>query len=157
VQRVLIFGRGGAGKSTLATRLGQQLGLPVIELDQLFWSSHLEPMPPDRWEDTTAAVAAADRWIIEGDLGPFDVLAPRLVRADTIIVLDYSLSRCAWRSLRRGREQLDFWRWVISWRRRSRPQLLTSLQQHAPDTPLHLLRKPRDCKDLLPRLRPPAT
>jgi len=36
VKRVIVVGPGASGKSTLATRLGQITGLPVIELDKLF-------------------------------------------------------------------------------------------------------------------------
>ena len=36
VQRVIILGRGGAGKSTVSRRLGKLVGLPVIELDKHF-------------------------------------------------------------------------------------------------------------------------
>jgi shikimate kinase len=38
MRRILILGRGGAGKSTLAARLGATLALPVIELDKHFWA-----------------------------------------------------------------------------------------------------------------------
>ena len=37
VRRVVILGPGASGKSTLAVRLGQITGPPVIELDQRFW------------------------------------------------------------------------------------------------------------------------
>jgi Isopentenyl transferase len=37
VKRVMIVGPGAAGKSTFAVRLAEITGLPVIELDQLFW------------------------------------------------------------------------------------------------------------------------
>lgn len=36
MRRVLIIGNSGGGKSTLARRLGEKLGLPVIHLDVLF-------------------------------------------------------------------------------------------------------------------------
>lgn len=48
MKRVVILGRGGAGKSTLAARLGEITGLPVIELDKSFWragQNTLEAMP----------------------------------------------------------------------------------------------------------------
>ncbi|HWG11945.1 MAG TPA: hypothetical protein VG268_01600 [Streptosporangiaceae bacterium] len=41
MRRVVILGRGGAGKSTLARDLSGRTGLPVAELDALFW----EPGP----------------------------------------------------------------------------------------------------------------
>src|SRR5437879_1477660 len=44
VQRVVILGRGGAGKSTAARRLGELVGLPIIELDKHFWQPGLAPL-----------------------------------------------------------------------------------------------------------------
>ncbi len=55
-------------------------------------------------------------WIMDGDLGTYDVLTPRLRTADTICWLDFALWRCAWRSLRRGRERADYWQWVLLYR-----------------------------------------
>lgn len=46
VQRVVVLGRGGAGKSTLAWRLGEVTGLPVVELDTLFWQAGLTAADP---------------------------------------------------------------------------------------------------------------
>jgi hypothetical protein len=48
MQRVVILGRGGAGKSTVANRLGEAFGLPVIELDKHFWQPGLVPLPRDQ-------------------------------------------------------------------------------------------------------------
>jgi dephospho-CoA kinase len=42
-RRVVILGRGGAGKSTFAARLGAVTGIPVIELDTVFWRADLTP------------------------------------------------------------------------------------------------------------------
>jgi adenylate kinase family enzyme len=143
VQRVVVLGRGGAGKSTLAGVLGTATGLPVVELDQHFWGPGLEATPPDRWAVVQGGLAAADRWIMDGDLGPYDVLDVRLRRADTVLLLDYSFPRCAWRALRRSRERADFWLWVWSWRRRHRPLLMDAIATHASGATLHVLRNPR--------------
>ena len=74
MERVVILGRGGAGKSTLAVALGAVTGLPVIELDKHFWGPGLEAMPPEKWATVQGELARADRWIMDGDLGPYDVL-----------------------------------------------------------------------------------
>lgn len=131
MNRVVILGRGGAGKSTLARRLGARTGLPVIELDTEFWPADLEPRPPDDWARHQADLAARDRWIMDGDLGPHDVLEPRLRRADTVVILNLPLWLCATRALRRGARRLDFWSWTINWRRRDLPRIRAALDAHA--------------------------
>ena len=57
-----------------------------------------------------------DGWIMDGDLGPYDAVEVRLRAADTVIFLDFSLVRCAWRALRRSRERADFWLWLLQYR-----------------------------------------
>src|SRR5690606_37268782 len=37
MQRIVILGCSGTGKSTLAQAIGARLGLPVVHLDSLFW------------------------------------------------------------------------------------------------------------------------
>jgi integrase len=66
-------------------------------------------------------IVAEDRWIIEGDLGHYDAVDVRLRAADTIILLDFSLLRCALRAIRRSRERSDFWFWLIAYRYQSLP------------------------------------
>ncbi|MEU7341000.1 hypothetical protein [Streptomyces sp. NPDC007074] len=143
MNRIVILGRGGAGKSTLAAALGTATGLPVIELDKHFWGPGLEATPPEQWAAVQCELAHADQWIMDGDLGPYDVLEVRLRTADTVILLDYSFPRCAWQAMRRSRERADFWLWVWSWRRRSRPLLLKAVATHAASAKLHVFRNPR--------------
>lgn len=135
MQRVVVLGRGGAGKSTFVRRLAGVTGLPRTELDELFWSADStpeHPLPRERWAAIQRELVAADGWILDGDLGRFDVLEPRLSAADTIVVLDFPLGICARRAVRRSRESLVFWRWVIGYRRRSLPGILATIARCAP-------------------------
>jgi hypothetical protein len=77
VQKVIIVGPGAAGKTTLALRLGEITGLPVIELDK------------------------------------------------------------------------HFWRWLLTYRRRSRPLLLQAIAAHAGDTDVPILPTPRTVRRFL--------
>ena len=148
-RRVVVLGRGGAGKSVFARRLGARTGLPVVELDREFWQSGLRPLSRTGWSAVQARLAAGEEWILDGDLGAYDVLDVRLRRADTVVLLDYSLPRCAWRAVRRGRERADFWRWVVAYRWRSRPAVLATVARVAPDTALHVFRGPRAAERFL--------
>jgi shikimate kinase len=53
MRRVVILGRGGAGKSVLARQLSELTGLPAIELDRLFWQPGPVPAQAGRgWAGT---------------------------------------------------------------------------------------------------------
>lgn len=140
MQRVVVFGRGGSGKSTLCRRLGELAGLPVIELDSIYWDDNLSVLSPEEWTRRQLVVVQADAWIIDGDLGPYDVRPPRLSRADTVVIVDTPLATCLWRAFRRGRQRMDFWMWVITWGRKYRPQILDDVRRHAPTANLVTLK-----------------
>jgi adenylate kinase family enzyme len=146
---VLIIGRGASGKSTLALRLGEITGLPVIELDALFWKPGLLPTPKDQWIAIQRELIAGHRWIIDGDLGPYDIMEVRLRAADTIIFLDFPLARCAWRAFRRSHERFDFWRWLLAYRYQSRPLLRAAIAKYASNAELHVFRTPRALEDFV--------
>jgi adenylate kinase family enzyme len=146
VKRVVLLGRGGSGKSTLAVKLGEIAGLPVIELDKLFWQPGLEAMPHAEWVKTQQRFVEQENWIMDGDLGHYDAVEVRLPAADTIILLDFAMLRCAWRALRRGRERSDFWRWLIAYWRRRLPVLMQATRKFAPHAELHLIRNPKELR-----------
>jgi len=93
MERVIIIGCPGAGKTTLSRQLGEKLGLPVIHLDKIFWSpgnwDHLEN---DAFDEALGQELQKPRWIIEGNYGR--TLQLRLQRCDTVIWLDYSRYAC---------------------------------------------------------------
>jgi hypothetical protein len=150
VKRVVILGRGAAGKSVLAARLAQVTGLPVIELDKHFWKPGLNATPPAEWARTQSELAQREAWIMDGDLGPYDTaLGARLAAADTVIVLDFSLARCAWHAVRRSRERGDFWRWLLAYRRRSLPPIRRAIAEQAAAADVHALTGPRAVRRFL--------
>lgn len=150
VQRIAILGRGGAGKSALAQKLSRALNLPVVELDRIFWQPGLRPMPERDWAEAQRKIVERDRWIIDGDLGPYDSdLGLRLRAADTVVVLDFPLWRCVWQALRRSRENREFWIWVYRYRRVSMPLITKAIAMHAAHAKVHVLRSRREVERFL--------
>jgi adenylate kinase family enzyme len=58
MKRVVILGPGASGKSTLAIHLGEITGLPVIELDKLFWRPGLVATPRDQWVNSKSGLSS---------------------------------------------------------------------------------------------------
>ena len=98
MNRVLILGTCGSGKTTLAKQLSEQIGLPHIELDGIFHQPNWQPLPADTFRTEVQERARLDRWVIEGNYSVVRDLI--LERADTIVWLDYSypiIFRRLWR------------------------------------------------------------
>jgi adenylate kinase family enzyme len=70
MNRVAIFGPGASGKSSLAVALREITGLPVVELDKVFWQPNLVPIARGEWAIMQQSLAEEPRWIMDGDLGP---------------------------------------------------------------------------------------
>ncbi|MGD8859760.1 MAG: hypothetical protein PVI30_07100 [Myxococcales bacterium] len=64
----MIFGNGSSGKSTLARRWGDELGVDVLELDAVRWKRRPDqPRLPDECAEVVRAFTSARRgWIVEG-------------------------------------------------------------------------------------------
>lgn len=99
MQRVMIIGQPGSGKTTLARQLGVATRLPVYHMDKIHWKPGW--VERDRAEKTQlcAEVHAKPRWVFEG--GHSVTWADRLERADTLIWLDVPLWRRLVRVVRR--------------------------------------------------------
>jgi adenylate kinase family enzyme len=162
VQRVLIAGSTGAGKSTLATELARRHGLPYTELDSLFHGPGWVPRP--EFLDDVRSVTASDRWVSEWQ---YDEARPLLLaRADTLIWLDFPrrtvMQRVLRRSLRRAvlrertfndnTEGFRNWldpghpvRWAWSNQAQARARVLAAIEQR-PDLTVVRLRTPAEVR-----------
>ena len=65
-RRILVLGRAGAGKSTLAGRLGAGLGVPVMHLDKLFWQPGWVAVDRATFQARVEAAVAGPAWILDG-------------------------------------------------------------------------------------------
>lgn len=164
MKRILVIGSGGAGKSTVATKLGQLLDIEVLHLDKFFWRRGWVETPRDEWLQTVTELVDRDSWIIDGNYsGTLDV---RMQRCDTIVFLDLPRLLCVWRIVKRklryrrgGRpdiaegcdEKLDpeFVSWVWNYPRRSRPRVVKLIREHSDGKRVVWLRSKADVRRFL--------
>ena len=93
MERVMIIGCGGAGKSTLARKLGEKTGLPVVHLDQIWWEpGNWQHLDRAEFDARLAVETAKPRWILDGNFNR--TIEARLERCDTVIYLDYPRLVC---------------------------------------------------------------
>lgn len=111
MKRVLIIGSGGAGKSTLARRLGEKTGIEVVHLDRLYWKPGWVKTGKEEWFEIVRDAIGKESWIMDGNFG--GTFEMRAEAADTIILLDMPRLVCIYRI---------FKRWIM-YRDRSRPDM----------------------------------
>ena len=162
MQRILVIGSSGTGKSTLARQLASKLALPVIHLDKEYWLPGWVAPEPDAWQTRVEELVAREAWVMDGNYsGTFAVRVPR---ADAIVWLDLPrrifFPRAVWRIAKGyGRvrpdlppgcpEKIDLeflFKWVWTYPTRSRPRTLSLLETLQGRMPIVVLRTPREVR-----------
>ena len=87
MERIMIIGCGGAGKSTLARQLGEKTGIPVVHLDQIWWSpGNWQHLSREEFDRRLMTEVEKPRWILDGNFNR--TLELRLEKCDTVVYLD---------------------------------------------------------------------
>ncbi len=167
MKRVLIIGSGGAGKSTLARRLGEALGIEVFHLDKIHWRPNWTESPKDEFRKAVEDVIKQDAWIMDGNFG--GTMEIRLPACDTVIFLDFSRTVCLYRVIKRRltyrgtnrpdmaegcneKIDLEFLHWVWTFPTRAKPAIEERLKRFGKEKMLFRLRSRREVEDSLMNL-----
>jgi adenylate kinase family enzyme len=99
--RIAIRGPTGSGKSTLGHTLGQRFGLPVVDMDALYWLPNWQAKPLNQFRtDVQAALDACPQgWICVGNYSHVQDLV--LSQADTVLWLRLPFRVSFWRLFKR--------------------------------------------------------
>ncbi|WP_148615991.1 AAA family ATPase [Nocardioides rubriscoriae] len=108
-RRIVVAGVSGTGKTTLAARIGEVLGIEHVEIDALFHGEDWEPRPTFAAE--VDAFTAREAWVTEWQ---YSSARPLLAaRADLMVWLDLPFRVTLWRltgrTLRRRFSRQTLW------------------------------------------------
>ncbi len=92
MNKVIVIGCPGSGKSTFSRALHKLTDLPLYHLDLLKWNSDKTTVSKEVFLERLQNVLALDRWIIDGNYGSSIEL--RMKECDSIFFLDYPVEVC---------------------------------------------------------------
>lgn len=145
MQRILILGNAGSGKTFLAMKLAELLDLELIHLDYHFWQPGWRKPEKAAWKEKITSLINKPKWVMDGNYS--SILDIRLVRADTVIFLKENRIKCLYRCFRRylkyrGRNRpdllpgcpetfdLEFIRWIWNYSRKEKPEIFKKLNNY---------------------------
>lgn len=111
MNRIVVIGNGGGGKSTLAKALSERYGLPWLEIDQIQFGPNWTPVPQEEVREIIQRTISQPQWLIDG-FGPYDTIQERFAAADLIVFVDHPLWVHYWWAMERqiaahlGKERL---------------------------------------------------
>ena len=164
MKKIVIVGCAGCGKSTLAKILGQNLNIPVLHLDTIYWKANWQVEDKNIFLEKQLKMLENDSWIIDGNYR--DTLDLRLKDCDTIIFLDYPRRTAIYGIYKRYfqyrnkqrdtiaegcREKIDrsFFNWVWNFKKKARPIIVNKINDHKLGKEVLIFKKRKQLKKYL--------
>ena len=152
MRRVMVLGSSGSGKSTFARRLSEATGLPVVSIDALYWQPGWRSSDPASFERRMTEAAKQPAWIMDGNYLSHEGKLRRAL-ADTIFWFDLPRWVCMTGIVQRivttygqvrpemapgcpERLDIEFIRYVWTYRQKQRPKQLAFFRELRPDQAL---------------------
>lgn len=141
MNKILVIGCPGSGKSTFSRALHNRTGIPLFHLDMMYWNADKTTVEKSVFLERVVAVLEKGEWIIDGNYA--STMEQRMVECDTVFFLDYPLEVClAGVKARKGKprsdmpwieieESAEFIRFIKSFNEQQRPKILELLCRYS--------------------------
>lgn len=104
MNKIMIVGCPGSGKSTLSKKLSKKLDIPVLHLDYIYHIDNFQHISREALKEMVETfVSNNDRFIIDGNYG--GTMEWRLQHCDTVILLDIETEICVANVMSRMNEE----------------------------------------------------
>lgn len=141
MEKIIIIGCPGSGKSTFGRKLSSVTGLPLYHLDNLFWNEDRTTVTRDVFDKRLKEVMDKPEWIIDGNYSR--TMEIRLKECDTVFFLDYPTEICLEGiEARKGKARSDmpwvepddndeeFIAYIKSFNENNRPEIIELLEKY---------------------------
>ena len=159
MQKIIVIGNAGSGKTTFSKALAEKLNLPLVHLDKIFWCGKWHHISRESFDKILEEELQKDSWIIDGNFNR--TLSRRLKECDTVFYFDLPTISCLWGSTKRviqnyGKTRDDmggncpekfdfeFYKAVLRFNRKNRPKTKTLLEKYGPNVVVFKSRKQAD-------------
>lgn len=161
MNRVMIVGCPGAGKSTFARKLRDRTGLPLYHLDLLWHKPDRTTVSREEFDARLGEILRKEEWIIDGNYQR--TLEVRMKACNAVFLLDYPLELClAGVEERVGRphedlpwteETLDpeFRQWILDFPKNSLPEIYQLLEEYQNSKEIYIFRSREEADAWLSR------
>ena len=92
MNRVIVIGCPGSGKSVFSRALHEKTGIPLYHLDNLYWNADRTKVDHDVFLAKMQEILESDAWILDGNYQ--STMEKRITYCDTVFFLDYPLEVC---------------------------------------------------------------
>ncbi len=99
MQKIIVIGNAGSGKTTFSKALAEKLNLPLVHLDKIFWCGKWHHISRESFDKILDEELQKDSWIIDGNFNR--TLPRRLKECDTVFYFDLPTISCLWGSTKR--------------------------------------------------------
>ena len=142
MEKVIIIGCPGSGKSSFGRKLKSITGLPLYHLDMMFWNNNRTTVTKEVFIERLKKAMSNSGWIIDGNYG--STMEMRIKECDTVFFLDYPTNVCIegiesrkgqprsdmpW--IENGNTDKDLIEFINKYNSESRPKVINLLEKYS--------------------------
>jgi adenylate kinase family enzyme len=106
MDKIIVIGCPGSGKTTFSEKLNKITGIPLYHLDTIWHKPDKTHIPRENFDNAITEIFLTDKWIIDGNYNR--TIEIRLKHCDTVFLFDLPTEVCIQGATKRlGKERYD--------------------------------------------------